>query len=65
MPRQGRALSSVPLLVSMEIIPEYRERAVTSPSDKAEHVPEKKNQKVMTHEGIVSEHYRPRKVRLR
>ncbi|RYM54947.1 hypothetical protein [Serratia proteamaculans] len=62
---QAISSSSMPLLVSTEILPQYRDRTVASPSDKATHVTEKKNQKPMTHEGIITEYYRPREVRLR
>lgn len=62
---QGRAPDSIPLLVSTEILPQYRSLAVAGPSDKATHATEKKNPKPMTHVGIITECYRPREVRLR
>jgi hypothetical protein len=61
-PGQGRAL---PLRLSMEILTEYRDRAVNGSSDKVTHVHETKKQKKMTHTGTVTECYQPRLVRLR
>lgn len=62
---QGRAPDSMPLLVSTEILPQYRDGTVAGPSDKAIHVTEKKNRQPMTHVGVIKECYRPREVRLR
>lgn len=62
---QGRAPDSIPLLVSTEILPQYRALAVAGPSDKATHATEKKSRKPMTHVGSITECYRPREVRLR
>ncbi|EPV5022005.1 hypothetical protein ACV6R0_004459 [Citrobacter freundii] len=62
---QGRAPDSMPLLVSTEILPQYRAGTVPSASDKATHIAEKKNRQPMTHTGIITECYRPREVRLR
>jgi hypothetical protein len=55
----------MPQLVSTEIRPQYRERTVAGPSDKTTHVTEKKHRKPMTHDGTITECYRPREVRLR
>ena len=49
----------------MEIQPQYRDRTVAAPSDKATHITEQKNRQPMTHVGIITECYRPREVRLR
>ncbi|WP_225622046.1 hypothetical protein [Citrobacter koseri] len=62
---QGRAPDSMPLLVSTEILPQYRAGAVAGPSDTATHVTEQKKRRTMTHVGIITECYRPREVRLR
>lgn len=62
---QGRAPDSMPLLVSTEVLPQYRAGAVASPSDKATRVTEQKKRRPMTHVGIITECYRPREVRLR
>lgn len=62
---QGRASDSMPLLVSTEILPQYRAGAVAGPSDKATHVTEQKKRRPMTHVGTITECYRPRVVRLR
>ncbi|ENU4520075.1 hypothetical protein ACE4FG_004229 [Salmonella enterica] len=64
-PGQGRSLGSMPLLVSTEILPQYRAGTVPGASDKATHIAEKKNRQPMTHTGIITECYRPREVRLR
>ncbi|WP_044178787.1 hypothetical protein [Phytobacter massiliensis] len=56
---------SKPPLLSMEIQPQYRDRTVAAPSDKATHITEQKNRQPMTHVGIITECYRPREVRLR
>jgi len=60
-----KKLGSMPPLVSMEILPQYRDRTVAGLSDKTTHVPEMKKWKPMTHKGIITECYRPREVRLR
>ncbi|HBC5673686.1 TPA: hypothetical protein KEV01_003867 [Citrobacter koseri] len=62
---QDRKPGSMPPLVSTEILPQYRDRTVAAPSDKATHVTEQKNRQPMTHVGIITECYRPREVRLR
>lgn len=62
---QGRAPDSMPLLVSTEVLPQYRAGAVAGPSDKVTHVTEQKKRRPMTHVGIITECYRPREVRLR
>lgn len=62
---QDRAPDSMPLLVSTEVLPQYRTGAVAGPSDKAAHVTEQKKRRPMTHVGIITECYRPREVRLR
>jgi len=62
---QGRALGSMPLLVSTEILPQYRTGTVAGASDKATHVTEQTNRQPMTHVGTITECYRPREVRLR
>ncbi|MGX9334358.1 hypothetical protein ACWYA4_26690 (plasmid) [Klebsiella grimontii] len=62
---QGRAPDSMPLLVSTEVLPQYRAGAVAGPSDTATHVTEQKKRRPMTHVGIITECYRPREVRLR
>ncbi|MGP0867451.1 hypothetical protein ACJ8QD_21680 [Serratia sp. CY76356] len=54
----------LPALVSGEIHPDYRDWSPAGPSAKAAHVPEKKRPK-MTHEGTITECYKPRHVRLR
>ncbi|WEA51994.1 hypothetical protein PWO23_23965 (plasmid) [Serratia marcescens] len=54
----------LPALVSGEIRPDYRDWSPAGPSAKAAHVPEKKRPK-MTHEGTITECYKPRHVRLR
>lgn len=56
---------SMPKLMSTEILPQYRGRAVAVASDNPTHAPAKKHQNAMTHEGIISECYRPRLSRLR
>lgn len=55
----------MPLLVSTEVLPQYRAGAVAGPSDKVTHVTEQKKRRPMTHVGIITECYRPREVRLR
>ncbi|HDH7817936.1 TPA: hypothetical protein QHS21_004111 [Klebsiella michiganensis] len=62
---QGRAPDSMPLLVSTEILPQYRAAAVAGASDTATQVTGQKKQRPMTHVGIITECYRPREVRLR
>lgn len=62
---QGRAPDSMPLLVSTEILPQYRAGAVAGPSDKATHVTEQKNRQTMMHAGIIIECYWPCEVSLR
>lgn len=62
---QNRKPGSMPPLVSMEIQPQYRDRTVAAPSDKATHITEQKNRQPMTHVGIITECYQPREVRLR
>lgn len=62
---QDREPGSMPPLVSTDILPQYRDRTVAGPSDEATHVTEQKNRQPMTHEGIITEYYRPREVRLR
>ncbi|EBG0062794.1 hypothetical protein QD671_004045 [Salmonella enterica] len=62
---QGRAPDSMPLLVSTEILPQYRAAAVAGASDTATQVTGQKKQQPMTHVGIITECYRPREVRLR
>lgn len=54
----------LPALVSGEIHPDYRDWSPAGPSAKAAHVPEEKRPK-MTHEGTITECYKPRHVRLR
>ncbi|HBS5970806.1 TPA: hypothetical protein RRW74_005079 [Klebsiella pneumoniae] len=56
---------STPGLVSTEVLAEYSDRAMSSPSDNVGHAPEKKMQKKMTHTGTITECYQPREVRLR
>jgi hypothetical protein len=55
----------MPLLVSTEILPQYRDGTVGGASDTATHVTGQKNRQPMTHVGIITECYRPREVRLR
>ncbi|WP_261149746.1 MULTISPECIES: hypothetical protein [Serratia] len=62
---QEMSSSSMPLLVSTEILPEYRDRTDNDLSDKSTLVPEKTTQQAMTHEGTMTYCYRPRQVRLR
>ncbi|WP_249420889.1 hypothetical protein [Enterobacter sp. RHBSTW-01064] len=62
---QGRAPDSMPLLVSTEIPPQYRDGAVAGASDTATQVTGQKKRRSMTHVGIITECYRPREVRLR
>ncbi|EAA5259340.1 hypothetical protein DP804_23100 [Salmonella enterica subsp. enterica] len=62
---QDSSTSSMPPLVSTEILPQYRDRTVAGPSDRATHVPEMKKRQPMTHVGIITECYQPREVRLR
>lgn len=62
---QEMSSSSMPLLVSTEILPEYRDRTENDLSDKSTLVPEKTTQQAMTHEGTMTYCYRPRQVRLR
>ncbi|EPY4131041.1 hypothetical protein ACDK30_23180 [Klebsiella pneumoniae] len=62
---QGRAPDSMPLLVSTEILPQYRAAAVAGAPDTATQVTGQKKQRPMTHVGIITECYRPREVRLR
>ncbi|MFU0872718.1 hypothetical protein [Kluyvera sichuanensis] len=62
---QGRKPGGMPLLVSTEVLPQYRAGAVAGPSDKAAHTTEQKKRQAMTHVGIITECYRPREVRLR
>ena len=62
---QGRAPGSMPLLVSTEVLPQYRAGAVAGPSDTAAHVTEQKKRRPMTHVGTITECYQPREVRLR
>lgn len=62
---QGRAPDSMPLLVSTEILPQYRAGAVAGASDTATQVTGQKKQRPMTHVGIITERYRHREVRLR
>lgn len=62
----GNGMSgSLPVLVSTDILPEYRNWSPAGPSAKAAHVPEKKRRPKMTHEGTITECYKPRHVRLR
>lgn len=60
-----RKPGGMPQLVSTEILPQYRDETVDSPSDKATHVTEQKHRQPMTHVGVITECYRPREVRLR
>ncbi len=62
---QDRKPGSRPPPVSTGILPQYRDRTMAAPSDKAPHATEQKNRQSMTHVGIITECYRPREVRLR
>ncbi len=62
---QNRAPGGMPLPVSTEILSQYRAGAVAGASDTATHATEQKKRQPMTHVGIITECYRPRKVRLR
>ncbi|EAS2833914.1 hypothetical protein AV553_23710 [Salmonella enterica] len=62
---QDRKPGSMPPPVSTGILPQYRDRTMAAPSDKAPHATEQKNRQSMTHVGIITECYRPREVRLR
>ncbi|MNB66340.1 hypothetical protein D3C81_169150 [compost metagenome] len=62
----GNGMSgSQPALVSTEILAEYRNWSPAGSSAKAAHAPEKKRRPQMTHEGTITECYKPRHVRLR
>lgn len=56
---------TLPPLVSTDILSGHRGRTVAGLSDKATHVTEQKNRQPMTHVGIITGCYQPRKVRLR
>ncbi|HEY2452402.1 MAG TPA: hypothetical protein VGI71_07235 [Scandinavium sp.] len=56
---------SLPSPLSMEIPEEYRDWSPVGSSTKASHAPEKKRRSKMTHEGTITECYKPRHVRLR
>lgn len=62
---QNRKPAGMTQLVSMEILPQYRDRTGAGSSDKAADVTKKKHLKTMTHEGTITECYQPRVVRLR
>lgn len=62
---QGRAPDSMPLLVSTEVLPQYRAGTVAGASDTATRITGQKKRRPMTHEGIITECYQPREVRLR
>ncbi|MEQ9971407.1 hypothetical protein ABRP72_19775 [Pectobacterium carotovorum] len=63
----GQAVNSgsMPLLVSTEIRPQYRDRTDNDVPDKGTPVAEKKTQQAMTHEGTMTYCYQPSQVRLR
>lgn len=62
---QDRKPGGMPQLVSMDILPQFRNKTVAGPSDKATHVTEQKHRQPMTHVGVITECYQPREVRLR
>ncbi len=62
---RNRMSDSLPALVSTEILAEYRDWSPTEPPAKTAHVPEMKKRPKMTHEGTITECYKPRHVRLR
>ncbi|MEQ9883173.1 hypothetical protein ABRP83_13455 [Pectobacterium brasiliense] len=63
----GQAVNagSMPLLVSTEIRPQYRDRTDNDVPDKGTPVAEKRTQQAMTHEGTMTYCYAPSQVRLR